>query len=564
MIRSPRLLIILTITIGLLAALGWESRLQAGDKVTEHRQGVVVAVSPDGADAGLEILKQGGNAVDAAVATAFAMAVTYPAAGNIGGGGFLLVHPAPGNGEPVVFEYRETAPATSTKTMFKTGDSKFGHRTVGVPGTVRGLFLAHHKLGKLHWKTLVIPAVRLAEEGFVIHQSLAKSLNEILVKAAGFAELQRVFGKKDGSPWKAGDRLVQPDLGKTLRQIAEHGPDGLYRGPIAELLVAEMTAGGGLITKEDLASYRAVERKPIHTRYRGYDVYAPPPPSSGGICLVEMLNILENFELNTHPRWSPRTMHLMIEAMRRAYCDRARHLGDPAFTRIPEHLTSKDYARKLATGIDLSRATKSEQLSPDIPLAGESDSTTHFSIIDKDGMAVANTYTLEQSYGSRVVVKGAGFLLNNEMGDFNWRPGYTDRKGAIGTEPNQIAPGKRMLSSQTPTIVAKAGKAYLVTGSPGSRTIINTVLNIIVNVVDFDMDIEAAVKAPRLHHQWFPDVVRFEGLSDHLETVKHLRTMGHTLQSTRQGDAHSIWINPKTGGYVGAADRRIHGKAAGY
>jgi gamma-glutamyltranspeptidase / glutathione hydrolase len=539
---------------------------RAQEKAAEYRNGVVVAVSPHGADVGLAILKQGGNAVDAAVATAFAMAVTYPAAGNIGGGGFMLVHPVPGKGEPVVFEYRETAPAAATNDMFKPGASLHGHRTVGVPGTVRGLALAHQKFGKLPWKTLVLPAAALAEDGFIIDQSLAKSLNGILTKAKDFAELQRVFGKKDGKAWAAGDRLAQPDLARTLRIIAEQGPDAFYTGPIADQLVAEMRSGGGLITKDDLAGYKAMERRPIHGTYRGSDVYAPPPPSSGGICLVEMLNILENFELKKHTRFAPQTMHLMIEAMRRAYCDRARYLGDPAFTKIPEHLTTKEYATKLASQINLAKATRSDDLAKDIPLVNEGDSTTHFAVIDKDGMAVANTYTLEQGYGSRVVVKGAGFLLNDEMMDFNWRPGHTDRKGVIGTPPNQIAPGKRMLSSQTPTILAKDGKVRLITGSPGSRTIINTILSIVVNVVDYEMDIQTAVDAPRLHHQWFPDVARFEGVPAHKETIARLKMLGHSVQPSqgRQGDAHSIWVNPETGGYVGAADRRIHGKAAGY
>ncbi len=533
-------------------------------KSTEYRNGVVVAVSPPGADVGLAILKQGGNAVDAAVATALALAVTYPAAGNLGGGGFMVVHPAPGKGEPVVFEYRETAPAAAGKTMFKKGDSLFGHKVVGVPGTVRGLALAHHRFGKLPWKALVLPAITLAGAGVVLDQSLADSLNKILAKAGDFAEFQRVFGKKDGTDWSAGDRLVQPDLAKTLRLIADQGPDAFYQGPIAEMLVKEMKAGGGLITKDDLAAYRAMERKPVHGVYRGYDVYGPPPPSSGGTCLVQMLNILENFDLKKHGRFAPETLHLMIEAMRRAYCDRARYLGDPAFSKIPAHLVTKEYARKLAKEIDLVKASRSADLAKDIPLVGEGDSTTHFSVIDKDGLAVANTYTLEQSYGARVVVKGAGFLLNNEMMDFNWRPGHTDRQGVIGTAPNQIAPGKRMLSSQTPTILAKDGKVLLVTGSPGSRTIINTVLNIVINVVDFDMDIQSAVNAPRLHHQWFPETVRFEGLSTFPAAVKHLRQMGHALVYARQGDAHSIWVNSQTGGFVGAADRRINGKVAGY
>jgi gamma-glutamyltranspeptidase/glutathione hydrolase len=502
--------------------------------------------------------------VDAAVATAFAQAVTYPAAGNIGGGGFMVVYPG-GKAEPVVFEYRERAPLAATRTMFTRQDTWYSHKAVGVPGTVRGLALAHARFGKLPWKDAVMPAVKLAEDGFVIDQALARSLNSVVDSSADNAELRRVFGKDGGAKsWEAGDRLVQKDLGRTLRLIAERGPDAFYKGPIADLIAAEMKAGGGLITKEDLAAYEAKARKPVHGTYRGYDVYAPPPPSSGGICLVEMLNILENFDLRKQGRWSPETLHLMIEAMRRAYCDRARHLGDADFVKVPDHLTSKEYARKLAQGIDRNKATPSADLAKDIPLKGEGDSTTHFSVIDPDGMAVSNTYTLERSYGSRVVVRGGGFLLNNEMMDFNWFPGETTRGGQIGTAPNQIAPGKRMLSSQTPTIVAKDGKVVLITGSPGSRTIINTVLGVVVNVIDFGMDVRQAVDAPRLHHAWFPDEARFEGAYRYPDAVKRLREMGHQVVGTRQGDAHSIWLDPKTGRYVGAADRRIDGKVAGF
>ena len=538
------------------------TQTDAGEKTAEHRNGVVVAVSEPSADAGLAILKQGGSAVDAAVVTAFALAVTHPAAGNIGGGGFMIVHPP--NGKPTVFEYRETAPAAATKTMFKKGDSTYSHRAVGVPGTVRGMALAHQKFGKLPWKTLVMPAVELAEKGYLLDKHHADSLNKMLSAAKNFPEFQRDFAKPNGTAWKPGDRHVQPDLARTLRLIAEDGPDAFYKGKIAELLVAEMKSGNGLITKEDLAGYQAMQREPTHGTYRGYDVYGPPPPSSGGIGLVQMLGILENFDLKKHDRFSPQTLHLMTEAMRRAYHDRALYLGDPAFTKIPDHLTTKDYVAKMAKGIDLTKATRSEDLGKDIPLTPEGESTTHFSIIDKDGLAVANTYTLEHSFGSRIVVKGAGFLLNNEMSDFNWQPGVTTKSGAIGTEPNTIAPGKRMLSSQTPTILAKNGQVVLVTGSPGGRTIINTVLNIVVNIVDYDMPIQQAIDAPRLHHQWFPDEVKFEGTKPYGESVTQLKTMGHRVGAARLGDAHSIWINPKTGGYIGAADKRLSGKAVGY
>lgn len=556
---SNRLMSVTILTLLLTNAL-----VAAADRsAVQSRKGVVVCVSPAAADVGVEILKQGGNAVDAATAVAFAMAVTYPAAGNIGGGGFMLVYPGKGR-EPVVFEYRERAPAAVNRDTFVKETDWHTHRAVGVPGTVRGLELAHKRFGKLPWKSVVAPGVKLAEEGFTLTPARASSLNNVLASARNNAEFQRWFGKKDGGKWSGGDRLVQPDLARTLRKIAEEGPNAFYSGELADLLEAEMQRGGGFITRADLASYKAVERKAIHGTYRGYDIYGPPPPSSGGIALVEMLNITENFDLRKYGRGSPEAAHIMVEAMRRAYCDRARYLGDPEFTKVPEKLTSKEYARELADGIDLGKATRSEALAPEITLADESRETTHFSIIDADGMAVSNTYTLENSYGSRVVVKGAGYLLNNEMGDFNARPGVTTRTGRVGTLPNQVAPGKRMLSSQTPTIVALDGKPFLITGSPGGRTIVNTVFCVVTNVIDFDMDIQAAVDAPRLHHQWFPDEVRFEGINALPDLVKGLVQRGHAVRRAKQGDAHSIWIDPKTGIYYGAPDSRIDGKAASY
>jgi gamma-glutamyltranspeptidase/glutathione hydrolase len=500
------------------------------------------------------------------VATALALAVTYPAAGNIGGGGFMVVHPPAGAGAPTVFEYRETAPAAATKDMFARGVNRYSHKVVGVPGTVRGLELAHRRFGKLPWPAVVAPAIRLAAEGFPLDAGLAASLNALVDHSQDHAELRRVFGKSGGAEdWQPGDKLVQPDLANTLKLIAGQGAEAFYTGPVADLIEAEMKAGRGYITKSDLAAYRAKERAPIHGTYRGYDVYGPPPPSSGGIGLVEMLNVLENFDLAKHDRFAPEMLHLMAEAMRRAYCDRARYLGDPDFTSIPAHLTTKEYAKKLATSIDPARATRSVDLAKDITFAdGEGDNTTHFSVIDKDGMAVSNTYTLEHSFGSKVVVRGAGFLLNNEMMDFNHRPGVTTRMGTIGTPANEIAPGKRMLSSMTPTIVAKGGKVLLVTGSPGSRTIINTVLCVVVNVLDYGMDARAAVDAPRQHHAWLPDELRLERGPATIAVADRLRAMGHKVNFAKQGDAHTIVVDPKTGAYYGAEDGRIHGKATGY
>ena len=535
----------------------------------QGKRGMVVAVSPPAVEVGAQVLKDGGTAVDAAVAVALAMAVTWPEAGNIGGGGFMMVHPGPGE-EPACIDYRETAPAAARRDMFRLGESRFSRKISGVPGTVAGLALAHEKYGKLPWKRLVTPAVQLAAEGFEVDASLAGSLNRVLQDKASqdFPEMLRVFSNPEGRPWKAGDRLTQPDLARTLAAIAERGPAGFYQGEVAEKLVAEMKAGDGIITLDDLAAYRAKIRRPIHGTFRGYDVYGPPPPSSGGICVVQMLNVLERFDLKSQGRYSAKTLHLIIEAMRRAFLDRARYLGDADFIDIPAHLTTQEYAARLAAGIDPSRATRSEDLAADLPLVSEGDSTTHFSVVDGSGMAVSNTYTLEYSFGSRVVVRGAGFLLNNEMGDFNWKAGHTDNRGNIGTQANLIMPGKRMLSSQSPMLVARDGKVRLVTGSPGGRTIINTSLCVVLNVLEFEMPLDEAVAAPRLHHQWLPDLVRFEGAGDakYREALDTLRAMGHKVspQPVEQGDAHSIWIDPATGTYHGVADDRRGGAAAGF
>jgi gamma-glutamyltranspeptidase/glutathione hydrolase len=553
----------LTCVFVLLLSLAPAVSAQPKAETVESKGGVVVCVSPPAAEVGLAILKKGGNAVDAAVAVAFAEAVTWPEAGNIGGGGFMMVS-APGK-EPTFFDYRETAPAAAKADLLADGKvTTYSHKAAGVPGTVRGMAMAHQKFGKLPWRDVVLPAVSLAEDGFAINGVLASGLNQVLGSTRTTnKEFKRVYGKPDGGKWQPGDRLVLKDLGRTLRLIAEHGADAFYTGELAALLEKEMVAGGGLITRADLAAYAAKERKPIVANYRGYTIYGPPPPSSGGIGVAETLNMLENFELKMYGRWSPETNHLMIEAMKRSYADRARYLGDPDFVKIPDNLTSKEYAKKLAASIDLTRATPSERIAPEITLDKESDSTTHFSIIDRDGMAVSNTYTLENSYGNHVVVPGAGYLLNNEMTDFNHKPGLTTRNGLIGTRPNLIEPGKRMLSSMTPVIVAKDGKTVLVTGSPGGRTIINTVLCIVVNVTDFEMTAAEAVAAPRLHHQWFPDVARMEGLKEHSLLSAKLEAMGHKVTGHSQGDAHSIAVDPRTGVRTGAADKRRDGKAVG-
>lgn len=514
--------------------------------------GFVVSVSPPADQVGAAVLEKGGNAVDAAVAVGFTLAVTWPEAGNIGGGGFMLVRPAGAASTPVVFDYREKAPASATKTLFAKG-IRTPYHTVGVPGAVAGMFAAHKKFGKLPWQDLISPAIRLAEAGVVVDASLAASLNAGLKKSKDFPEFVRIFGKTGG--WKPGDRLVQKELASTLRLIAQQGPDGFYKGLTAERFVAEMKSGGGLIVADDLLNYEVKERQPIRGNFRGYDIYGPPPPSSGGITLILMLNMLENFDLRKEGRLSARALHLTVEAMKRAYADRARHLGDTDFVKIPAHLTTKEYAKKLAMTIT-DHASRSTDLAPEIALTDEKPSTTHYSTLDASGMAVSTTTTLENSFGSMIVVRGAGFLLNNEMTDFNAAEGVTTASGRIGTPANLIAPGKRMLSSMTPVIVVKEGRPILITGSPGGRTIINTVLGVVLNVLEYGLSPQDAVNAPRIHHQWLPDRVQAEvGIP-----IESLRDRGHTTITNRsQGDAHSIGIDPKTGKYVSAKDPRLAG-----
>ncbi|MBC8351632.1 MAG: gamma-glutamyltransferase [Planctomycetes bacterium] len=533
--------------------------------------GMVVSDSDIASRVGRDVLADGGNAVDAAVATAFALAVTWPEAGNIGGGGFMMIHPGPGK-SPVCIDYREVAPLAATENMFASDNSRYKGKAVGVPGTVRGLALAHQQFGNLPWKRLVMPAAELAKNGFTVNEWLVYSTKRLYEKDGvqedeRYAELRRVYGRPDGLDWQEGDTMVLPDLARTLRLIAEKGADAFYRGKIADQLVAEMQQDNGIITRDDLAAYQAKVREPIRGTYRGYEFFGPPPPCSGGICVVQALNILEPFELREHPRYSSRNMHLITEAMRRVFCDRAKHLADQDFVDIPPRLTTKRYAEKLASQIDLDRATKSEALAPEIVLAPESPDTTHFSVIDRHGMAVSNTYTLEASWGSRIVVTGAGFLLNNEMGDFNWQRGYTNRAGRIGTIPNLIEPGKRMLSSQSPFIVTNDGKPFLLTGSPGGRTIINTVIGNLLNVLEFKMTLTEAIDAPRMHHQWFPDELRFEGTEsdEHVAALEQLRTRGHTVKHRdRQGSAHSIQVDQETGQFIGVADWRRGGAAMGW
>ena len=539
--------------------------LEGRDPGVASTDGLVVCTSAPACDAGAAILARGGNAVDAAVATGFALAVTHPSAGNIGGGGFMLVRTP--SGRTTSFDFREKAPGKSTPTMYLDQHGNIdrsltnaGYLAPGVPGTVRGFEAAHRKFGKLPWRDVVMPGVELAERGFEVSAALARSLNTELKRMAPFPASVAAYGKPGGGDWTAGDRLVLTDLGRTLRAIATEGPDAFYKGWIADRIAADMAANGGLITRTDLAAYRAKERTPVKGRYRGFEIVSMPPPSSGGVALIEMLNVLEPMNLKSLGLLTPPALHAQVEAMRRAYLDRARYLGDPDFSRIPvSRLTAKSHARQVAASIDSSHASRSDALGQDLLTRSsteEPDETTHYSVTDRGGMAVATTYTLEGGFGSHVVVAGAGFLLNNEMGDFNKKPGTTNDTGDIGTAPNVIAPGKRMLSSMTPTLVSRDGRLVLVTGSPGGRTIINTVLAVVLGVTEYGLTGREAVDLPRIHHQWMPDRVAVEEDRLPADTLDRLRAMGHDVQTaSRQGDAHSIWIGPDGRAY-GVNDTR--------
>ena len=524
--------------------------------------GMVVSSSRFASEVGTEILQQGGNVIDAAVATAFAMAVTWPTAGNIGGGGFLVYHGA--DGEATTFDFREKAPLTSTKTMYLDEDGNVrdnsnhdGVLAIGVPGTVAGLELAHQQFGLLPWSDLVQPAVDLARDGIPISWYLHDSFKRLNHWWEQYPSSAKVFLKEDGSFYQPGDTWRQPDLARTLERIRDQGKDGFYKGKTARLIADFMAANHGIITLEDLEKYEAKEREPILGTYRGYQIVSMPPPSSGGTVLVQMLNILEGFNLREIGHNSALYLHLLTEAMRRAYADRANFLGDTDFNEglTVDLLTSKEHAEKQRATIVLHAASESDPAR--FAQLYESEETTHFSVADGDGNMVSMTYTLERGYGSKIVVDGAGFLLNNEMGDFNAQPGVTNERGTIGTEANQIRPEQRMLSSMTPTIVAKNGVPLFATGTPGGRTIINTTMQTILNVIDFDMNIARAVSAPRIHHQWLPNSTRVESGFFSADTMKLYEQRGHTIRETRGiGSAMGIYRDPETGILYGGADPR--------
>ena len=522
--------------------------------------GMVVSQHWLASEVGGDVLAAGGNAIDAAIATGFALAVVHPTAGNIGGGGFMVVRFP--NGQTTAIDFREKAPLASFPEMWLDEKGEYSsdvhHRSaksVGVPGTVAGFERAHKLYGDTDWQRLVSPAVAIAEDGFELSESLARSLAGFLERRARTPATVAQFSK-DGTPYAEGETLRQPDLARTLRRIQGEGRDGFYRGETARLITEEMQRGDGIITRADLELYEARERSTIHGSYRGYEIISMPPPSSGGVAMVTMLNILEGFDLASLGHNSAPYIHLVSEAMRRAFRDRAHYLADADFVDVPVHeLTSKAHGSKLRASIAADRASVSEP--SDITMGYESPETTHYSVVDGNGMAVSVTYTLESGYGSGIVVSGGGFLLNNEMGDFNAGPGLTDDSGLIGTPANLARPQKRMLSSMTPSIVARDGRLVAVVGSPGGRTIINTVAQVILNVIDFGMNIQMAVNAPRIHHQWLPDHISIEGGGASAATVERLEAMGHTVRmGGGQGSANSIMIDPRTRDRLGAADPR--------
>lgn len=575
MMNRPLSMSLTLFTALAVAACGGPSVEMAGIDavrgVVTSGSGMVVSAYPDASEAGARVLSAGGNAVDAAIATGLALAVTHPTAGNIGGGGFMVIR-FPDGGATAI-DFREKAPLKAHPEMFVGEDGEYSyqihhrsHLAVGVPGTVAGFALAHERYGDAEWRDLVEPSVALARDGFVVSDRLANSLSGRLEAFRDYPATYAQFSK-DGVPYEPGEVLVQADLAGTLERIRDEGRDGFYSGATARLLAEEMERGGGWITEEDLARYEAREREPIRGTYRGYDIISMPPPSSGGTALVQMLNVLEGFDVAAMGADSPEYAHHLVESMRRAFRDRATFLADSDFADVPvERLTSKEYAAEIRATIATDAASVSSPADVEAAPGWESTETTHYSVVDQDGMAVSVTYTLEGGYGSYITVPGAGFLLNNEMGDFNGRPGLTNETGLIGTEANLARPEQRMLSSMTPTVVARDGELVAVIGSPGGRTIINTVLQLVVNLVDFGKPPEGVVAAKRLHHQWLPDRVRLEEGFMSEEDGASLAALGHEVTWGRgQGIAHCIFVDGTTGQLVGVPDPRdSDGASASY
>ena len=545
------------------AGIGRDWALEGKARVTEGASAMVVSGHPLASQVGRDVLRAGGNAVDAAVAVGFALAVVHPEAGNIGGGGFMVIRTA--DGQVRALDYRETAPGRASRDMYldsigePTELSVTGHLSAGVPGSPAGLVEAHRALGRLPFDSVILPAIRLARDGFEVDEYRSESIRSDSVRLSSFPASAATF-LPGGRPPEIGSRMLQPELGATLEAIRRAGADGFYRGLVADLIVAEMERGGGLISREDLAAYRAIWREPITIRYRGHTIYSMPPASSGGITMGEILNIMEGY--GPLPSFgSPALLHREAEAMRRAFTDRNRYLGDPAFVENPvDRLLSKEYAAELRMGIG-DRATRTPRFEP---AAAGGSSTTHYSVVDGEGNAVSCTTTLNESYGSAVTVTGAGFLLNDEMDDFATAPGKPNMYGLVQGEANAIAPGKRMLSAMTPSIVLDTtGQLYLVTGTPGGPRIITMVYHTISNVIDHRMPLATAVSAPRMHHQALPDSLRVEEGGFTRTTLDSLRARGHAIsEGGRWGDVEAILRTPS--GWQGVSDPRRGGGGAGY
>ncbi len=525
------------------------------------KHGMVASQEAIATQIGVEILKQGGNAVDAAVAVGYALAVTLPRAGNLGGGGFMLIYLAEEK-RAVAIDYREMAPNKSHRDMFldKTGQvvkkrSRFHGLAVGTPGTVMGFELALKKYGTMTRAKVMAPAIKLAEQGIIVSPDLSNSLTALQERLSQWPSTKAIFYKSDGSPYQAGDKLIQSDLAGSLKRIAKDGARGFYQGITANRISQAVQDAGGILTQDDLKRYQARERRPVFGSYRGYQVVSMPPPSSGGVHIIQLLNMLELYPITEMGHNSASSIHVMAESMRRAYADRSLYLGDPDFVKVPvAELTDKQYARALTRQIDPDKATPSSTVAPGKVLPYESNETTHYSIVDKFGNAVSNTYTLNFSYGSGLVAPGTGILLNNEMDDFSAKPGVPNAYGLIGGEANAIEANKRPLSSMTPTIVLKDEKPYLITGSPGGARIITTTLQIIMNVIDHKMNIAEASSAVRFHHQWLPDQIRVEkGLSP--DTIRLLEAKGHVVKKkSAMGSTQTILLNDS--GVYGASDPR--------
>jgi gamma-glutamyltranspeptidase/glutathione hydrolase len=559
------ILIILNSCIGKSGKTGNEI-LQGKEVVSDS--GLVVSAHPEGSFIGVKILQKGGNAIDAAVATEFALSVCFPEAGNIGGGGFMLIRTADGKTE--VIDYREKAPARASRDMYldnkglvSEGLSTKTHMASGVPGTVAGMISAHSKHGKLPFKEVIQPAIDLAENGFIVTREQARDLNKYRDRFLERNSSRPVFVKD--SVWKAGDTLVQKDLAETLRRIRDYGMQGFYSGKTARLIVREMKSGNGIISSQDLSAYQSVSREPITSEYKGYKIITAPPPSGGGIILIQLLGMIEKYPVSQWGFHSALSIHLMAEAERRAFADRSEYLGDPDYMKVPPgKLISKKYLADRISTWDENKASVSADLGPGDPEAYASEQTTHYSVVDAHGNAVSATTTLNDTFGSGIVVDSAGFLLNNQMDDFSVKPGFPNMYGLIGGEINSIYPGKRMLSSMTPTIVEKEGKLFLVAGSPGGSTIPTTVFQVIVNVIDFGMDIRVAIDAERFHHQWMPDWITYEKNSIDSVTSGKLKQMGHLLKErTSIGSVNAIMIFPD-GRKKGGADKRGDNCACGY